>query len=90
MKSTHAIIAVEDRSAITSAMSNQSKDIEICGLTLDEIAIWLWVIGCTAFSSDALLYIYEEITPHGFLYLTGSVLFLIGCIIWLIDLRKKK
>jgi len=52
---------------------------------LTAIAAVLFVIGCFAFTADAATYAAEELSVHAALYLTGSLLFLIGSTLWTAD-----
>ena len=69
--------------------SSYSNPPSYSNLSLAESALWLWVAGCLAFTADAVLYLLEGTTVswHTLLYFMGSVTFLLGCTLWIIDLR---
>jgi hypothetical protein len=65
----------------------------LCGFSYDEIAIWIFLIGSILFTIDAILTIVESedgISGHNLLYLIGSMLFVVGCLMWCADIRARK
>ena len=54
--------------------------------SLTDVALKLWAVGSLCFTIDGMIYMGEfGFSAHTLLYTSGSFLFLVGCVIWLIE-----
>jgi len=46
---------------------------------------WLFLLGSSLFTIDALGSNFDELTWHSFVYLLGCILFTVGCFCFVVD-----